>query len=110
MFKISQKTTLRLQHTVVQNFFAVTARLRRKCLILSFMEDVSKRRQNFVSPSNLDIVLRNSTPGEFGYSCLPEKIRIIAMKIEKKEREFTFKATLSLPSPSWDLKVSIHAI
>ena len=72
MFKISQKTTLHLQHTFFQNFFAVTSCLRRKCLILSFMEDVSKRRRNFISPSNLDIVLRNSTPGEFGYICLPE--------------------------------------
>ena len=72
--QISQKTTLHLQHTFFQNFFAVTARLRRKCLILSSMEDVSKRRRNFVSPSKLDIVLRNSTPGEFGpkFVCLSE--------------------------------------
>ena len=37
------------------HFFAVTARLRReKCLISRFMEDVNKRRLNFLSLSELE--------------------------------------------------------
>ena len=53
-----------------------------KCLISRFVEEVNKRRRNFLSLSNLNKVLRNSTlRGEFVYNWLMMWVGIIAMKI-----------------------------
>ena len=40
-------------------------------------------KMNFFLALKLDMVLRNSNPGEFVYNCQSEKARINAMKFEK---------------------------
>ena len=70
------------------------------------MEDKNKPQQNFISLSELDMVLRNSTAADFTYSWQSKLVLIFAMKIAK--REFPFYATFSPLSLSSDLKVAFY--
>ena len=53
-----------------------------KCLIASFMEDVNKRWQIFLSLLNLSEVSKNSTPWKFAYIWHFQRIRINTTKFE----------------------------
>ena len=59
-----------------------------KCLILLFREDVNERRRNFILSLNLNMVLRNSTLGGFGYIWQRKWVGIIAMKTERTQVQF----------------------
>ena len=50
--------------------------------------DVNKRQQRFLFLSNIDMVLRNSTPGEFNYIWQSKCVGIISIKILKKRTYF----------------------
>ena len=54
---------------------------------------------------NLDMVLRNSTLRGFTYIWQSQWLGSIKSRWRLKEREFTFSATFSLPSPSSALEV-----
>ena len=70
------------------------------------MEDVNKRRRNFLSVSKLESVPKKSTPGKFAYIRHFHRTGINATKFEKK-RLFILKVTFLLPSPSSMLKVPL---
>ena len=59
----SKTTTLYVDNTFCRHYTTITW----KCLISHFMEDINKWWQIFVHLLNLDIVLGNSTLGEFTY-------------------------------------------
>ena len=69
-------------------------------LISRFMDDVLNRSgdQIFFPLVNLDIVLRNSTPGEFAYIWQSKWVEIIEMKIEKTLRKMEHSLYPSCPS------------
>ena len=54
----------------------------------TFREDVNKRRRNFIPSLNLNMVLRNSTPGGFAYIWQRKWFGIIAMKTEWTKAQF----------------------
>ena len=60
----------------------------RKCLILLFKEDVNKRPRNFIVFLNLNMVLRNSTPGGFTYFWQSMWVGIIAIKTKRTQIYF----------------------
>ena len=59
-----------------------------KCLISHFMEDVNKPRPNFLSHSELNIVLRNSAQKEFPYIWQSKWVGIIIIEIERTQIHF----------------------
>ena len=61
------------------------ARLRRK---YAYLEDVNKRRRNFLSHMNIDINPRNSAPGEVASIWQSKWVWIIAVKIERTRYYF----------------------
>ena len=90
-------------------FISVITAMMWKCLNSRFMEDVNKRRRIFLSLCKLNIsaVRMKSTPGKFACILHFKRIGINAEKLKK--REFIFKVTFSLPSPSsmiWRLQMS----
>ena len=62
--------------------------------------------RKFILFLNLNMVLRNSTPGGFAYIGQCKWVGIIAIKTEK--REFIFEATFSLPSRHRIVKSLVH--
>ena len=75
------------------------------CLIFLFREDVNKRRHNFILFLNLDMVLRNSTPGGFAYIWQSKWVGIIAIKTERTQIHFWSDVFASVASS--DRKVPI---
>ena len=78
-------TTLHVQHA----FFCLSTATSKKCLIKSFMEDVNKQWQHFLSLSKLGYgwtVLWNSTPGEFTYIWVSKWVGIIKVTIKKNTK------------------------
>ena len=74
--------------TLFVNFFAVTARLRRELPNFTFYRQ-SKHTTTYLSYSvNLDIFLKNSTPGEFAYIKHSDRVRIIALKFHRSRSHF----------------------
>ena len=55
------------------------------CLILIFGEDLNKQQQNFILFLNLNMVLRNSTPGGFAYIWQSYWVGIILKKTERTQ-------------------------
>ena len=58
------------------------------CLILLFREDINDRRRNFILSPNLNIVLRNSTPGGFAYIWQSKWFGKIAIKTGRMQTHF----------------------
>ena len=72
------------------------------CLILLFREDVNKRRRDFILFPNLNMVLRNSSPGGFAYIWQNKWDGIIALKTDANsflKRRFCCHHFV----PSWSL-------
>ena len=58
----------RASHFFVHFFVVFCTTTTKNCLILLFLEDVNRPRRNFIPVFlNLNMVLRNSTPGGFAY-------------------------------------------
>ena len=91
----------------MEHFFAVTARLRPKIAYFHVFSSTSTNEDEFLFHClNLDIFLRNSTPGWFAYIYKQSKpVGIIAMKFQRT-RSHLLVVTFSLPLPSWYLKLS----
>ena len=79
-----------------------------KCLILLFKEDVNKRPRNFILFLNLNMVLRNSTPGGFTYFWQSMWVGIMAIKT--KRTQIHFWSDVFAASASSDSKVRITEI
>ena len=96
-----------MQHAFLEHFFAVTARLRPKIAYFHVFSSTSTNEDEFLFHClNLDIFLRNSTPGWFAYIYKQSKpVGIIAMKFQRTRSHFLV-VTFSPPLPSWYLKLS----
>ena len=58
------------------------------CLISLFMENVKKRRQNFILFLNLNMFLKNSTPAAFAYIWQSKWAGIIAINTKRTQIHF----------------------
>ena len=107
---ISKTTTLHLHHTFLYIFFAITTWLWNKNAWFQFYGG-HKQAKNVISVLflNLDMVLRNSTPGEFTYIWQSKWMGIIRWRL--KAGKFTFFSNFLALLPSSDFKVpSCHTL
>ena len=59
----------------------------KNCLISRFIDNVNIRRRISLA-LNLDIFLKNSTPGEFAYTKHSDRVKIIALKFHRSRSHF----------------------
>ena len=93
---VGKTTTLHVHRTFLHISLPFLHNYDVKLPNFTFMEDVKKRRRNFILFLNLNMFLKNSTPAAFAYIWQSMWAGIIA--IRPKERKFIFEATFLLPS------------
>ena len=69
-------------------FFAVTARLRRELPNFTFYRQREYTLLSFLLFVDLDVFLKNSTPGEFIYIKHSDQVGIIALKFHRSRSHF----------------------
>ena len=88
-FSRQNNNCARASHFFVHFFVVFCTTTTKNCLILLFLEDVNRPRRNFIPVFlNLNMVLRNSTPGGFAYIWRTKWVGIIAIKTERTQIQF----------------------
>ena len=77
-------------------FFAISARLRRELPNFTFYRQSEHTLWSLLLLVNLNVFLKNSTPGEFAYVKHSDRVGIIALKFHRSGSQFIFKRSFCL--------------
>ena len=79
---LRKTTTFHVHHSFCTFLYRPRTTTTRKCLIASFMEDVTGDDESLFLSLNLSAILKKSTPARFAYTSHFQQIGINATKIE----------------------------
>ena len=85
---VGKTTTLHVHRTFYTFLCRFCTTTTWNCLISLFMENVKKRRRNFILFLNLNMFLKNSTPATFAYIWQSKWAGIIAIKTKRTQIHF----------------------
>ena len=85
---VGETTTLHVHRTFYTFLYRFCTITTWNCLISLFIEDVKKRRRNFILFLSLNMFLKNSTPAAFAYIWQSKWAGIIAIKTKRTQIRF----------------------